>query len=353
MAVLLAFATLGGTASAAPASWTFSRTPHATPGLTQVSCPAARSCLALTEGDPEHVLQWNGRRWTVQSTSPRFAGSLDCPTTTMCVAVGLAGDRASADTWNGAEWTPSTVPGPGGYSELDGVSCVSATWCMAAGRGSRDAFFERFDGSKWTLVAAPMSLHGNAMYDVSCTSETHCVAVGVTFSCRTCHMATTRAETWDGEQWTATHAPPNLPGGANVLLHVSCGAPDRCLAVGQHDEGASNDPLVEQWNGHRWKLLTDPVPPGAMGSHVDDVSCAHGVNCVAVGTWYGPNGSGTFGQLIAAWNGTVWSYPDVEVHPSGWLHGVDCFDVRHCVAVGTDDRPNDRPLAFVGAPSTS
>jgi hypothetical protein len=63
----------------------------------------------------------------------------------------------------------------------------------------------------------------------------------------------------------------------------------------------------------------------------------------------GPDGTSTFGQLIASWNGTAWSYPDVEVHRQGTLHAVDCVDPKQCVAVGEDfGKSFYRPLAFVG-----
>jgi hypothetical protein len=173
--------------------------------------------------------------------------------------------------------------------------------------------------------------------------------VGVTFSCRTCHTSTARAEIWDGEQWTETRKPSNPGPKYNDLLHVSCGAPDRCVAVGRQSDADSDSPLLEQWKGRRWTLVPEPVPPGAAGSEVDEVSCARGLDCVAVGRFYSTSTSGAFGQLIASWNGTAWSYPSVEVHPRGDLHGVDCFDGRHCVAVGQDFAASFyRPLAFAG-----
>jgi hypothetical protein len=350
LAALLSIAVLGAPAAATPTSWRFTRTPtiaHRSVGMTSVSCATARSCLSLTYDGDMGALQWDGRRWSA-TAPPRFSADLSCATATMCAAVGGLGNRPSVDTWDGTTWTPNTIKGPGGFSALSGVSCVSATWCMAVGDSTGPALAERFDGSKWEIVDTPTSVRGQALWDVSCTSETSCVAVGVNVGCRSCNTATVRAETWDGEQWTVTRNVANPGPKTSVLTRVSCGGPDRCLAIGHRSDEDTYYPLVEQFNGRRWTVVPTPLPPGGLASDVDDVSCGHSVGCVAVGWWVGPSGRS---QMLATWDGTAWSYPSLEVHPQGELKAVDCSDARHCVAVGLDRDAGssfDRPLALVG-----
>lgn len=351
-AALLVSALAAMPVAAAPTSWR--ETPAPTVANTnvilgEVSCPAARLCVALTN-TADLAERWNGARWKTMP-GPRRSSDVSCPTPTMCVAVGGSANRPIADMWDGENWTASAPRKPGGSALLHGVACVSTTWCMATGSAHGTGFFERFDGTKWTLVAMPIlpKVYTAGFSDVSCASDSSCVAVGSMRKCRRCG-ALAIAATWDGAGWTLTHAPASPGPSSSALSHVSCGAADRCLAIGFSQDESFDYPVVERWNGARWRLEPSPLPPDAAGSHTENVACARKFDCVVVGSWYGPDdGPPLFGEMIATFDGSAWSYPTIPTLTRGDLFGVDCFDARHCAAVGQDFSSSFyRPLAFVG-----
>jgi hypothetical protein len=64
--------------------------------------------------------------------------AVSCPTVTSCDAVGVIGNRAVDDVWNGSTWRSSTVPGvPGEPSpsalEFDTLDCPAVADCFATG----------------------------------------------------------------------------------------------------------------------------------------------------------------------------------------------------------------------------
>ena len=95
--------------------------------LTSVSCPSASDCVAV--GDDQNAAgttdgtlaaHWDGTAWTVvPSPSPaKFSGltSVSCPSVRRCVAVGGASRSATGtvsplvEAWNGTAWTVQSAP---------------------------------------------------------------------------------------------------------------------------------------------------------------------------------------------------------------------------------------------------
>ena len=65
-----------------------------------------------------------------------------------------------------------------------------------------------------------------------------------------------------GSGWSVAPSPnPVIPTGQ--LFWVSCSAADSCMAVGAYVKalGAGVN-LAERWNGHSWRILPTPSPPG-------------------------------------------------------------------------------------------
>src|SRR6516225_1034972 len=186
VSVLLAAVVLAG-AAAIPASasvpasasapgWSVTPTPNPvipTGQLFWVSCPAARSCMAVgtyTKASGAGVTlaeQWNGTAWRIQpSPSPPGAAwsnllGVSCVSPSACEAVGITASRSGAQTalaegWNGSSWQLQPAPTPAGGGQLNGVSCTSRSACTAVG-GSPDgkALVERWNGSSWQIQSAP------------------------------------------------------------------------------------------------------------------------------------------------------------------------------------------------------
>jgi hypothetical protein len=88
--------------------------------LTAVSCTnAASQCMAVgTNGGSEYqphpafAERWNGRTWKVTAMPPTAIGlqGVSCPRPDRCIAVGTAGNLATAVAWNGKAWRLLAVP---------------------------------------------------------------------------------------------------------------------------------------------------------------------------------------------------------------------------------------------------
>ena len=137
--------------------------PDSTSMLNAVSCSSAASCTAVgfsdaSVGDVEHPLaeHWNGSTWTIQ-TAPDPAGTnqnplnaVSCVSSTACTAVGFAGAAATGSTstlaeqWNGSKWTIQSTADPAGVSSsLFGITCRSSAVCTAVGSSGDGALAEK------------------------------------------------------------------------------------------------------------------------------------------------------------------------------------------------------------------
>lgn len=215
----------------------------------QVSCVSTSFCLSADGFG--HVDIWNGSSWSAGPAVAGFSsvGSLSCVSATFCEAVGggPAGENAAA--WNGTSWTDQAVS-----AALAAVSCASASSCEAVGQshGPNDqpiTLAESWNGSAWAAQAipSPATTQGSTLGAVSCTSATSCTAVGQYQSSDVSDFGAflTVAEVWDGTAWSL-ESTPNPSATHNLLLGVSCGAPQVCTAVGQaSDQGGDDTTLIE------------------------------------------------------------------------------------------------------------
>ncbi|HVB43705.1 MAG TPA: hypothetical protein VNF47_13510 [Streptosporangiaceae bacterium] len=167
-------------------------------------------------------------------------------------------------------------------------------------------------------------------------------------------------------------AAPAAPAGFGVsqpasdsLSGVSCVRASFCMAVGGYTGGrGSRRPLVEKWNGRRWRVLNSPVRGG-----LSDVSCTSASFCMAIGagsevwngrTWrvlrtgsgmsslsctsarfcmaVGSAGPSITSNVSEKWNGRSWrmlSTPDPRCDQLCVLSSVACVSARFCIAVGS------------------
>ncbi len=264
--------------------------------------------------------------------------SAQCVSATYCVAVGsdTAGTSVPPftegdtliETWDGESWsiTPSPdVGGSGSVDVLDGVSCVTATDCLAVGYDSaggpgavRATLIETFDGTSWSIVASPDvggSSHSDALNGVACLSVTDCLAVGDDDNGTT---EVPLVESYNGTSWSVSSSAETGPG---YLTAISCTSAPYCVAIGL----ASGSGAAETFDGTAWTASSSGPPNGATA----DVSCVSATDCTAVGVDSGNHGGGAF----SLWNGTTWSDEPV-VKPHDDFHSVTCVTATDCVAVG-------------------
>jgi hypothetical protein len=131
-------------------------------------------------------------------------------------------------------------------------------------------------------------------------------------------------------KWTNVHAAAGS--GRNQLNAVTCATASFCVAVGLQDEGAGGEPLIEQWNGTAWSVITGDVPPASTNNTLNSVSCAGQSFCMAVG-------STETGALAEMWNGSTWAAttvtPPTDFNGAVYLSSVSCVAANSCQALGT------------------
>jgi hypothetical protein len=286
-------------------SWSIVASPNGYGGknseLFGVSCATANTCFAVgcyfcavRTGSSPLVERWNGKTWSILKTPDDFS-SVSCPSPTSCVAPGGA-----TLLWNGKTWSIASKLVPLGYS----LSCTSATNCLAAGNGP---IVQRWNGKTWSTVldAPPGNSFGIDFSGVSCASATYCFALGTAVTGLLGFSAV--ADRWNGGTWTNVAIPAY-----DVQDGVSCASTTNCFAVGWAYNGVINGPdaTSEHWNGATWSVVAAALPNGS-ASIFNAVSCTSPTNCVAVGSSYtalpSGNGFGPSTPLIEQWNGTTWA----------------------------------------------
>jgi hypothetical protein len=342
--------------------WALDSTPvppgAATSELTAVSCPSANACIAVgtysdsTDGSGEQLFAatLHGFDWTLLTPSvPAGAvqselNGISCLSATDCVAVGDysegTGTSTLAETWNGSSWTIQSTPNYSAYSGLSGVSCTSATACTAVGPG---AMAVRWNGTTWSQQTFAKPQQGTIpdLFKVSCTSATTCTAVGQHYIQG---VGNTAAEIWNGTSWKFEQVNVGSSYDTAYLADVSCSYPATCTAVGTyHDPVDGNRALVETV-AVQWQIQTTPVPSGAVGDSIQDVSCTSANACMAVASYVGENpGLMDFTEL---WNGDSWTTGSIPNPTVADLRAVSCTAAKACTAVGSDTADNQvEPLA--------
>jgi hypothetical protein len=269
--------------------------------------------------------------------------SVDCPSATVCTAVGAAKKGTVsvllAERWNGSGWAGQTAAKPAGANpRFEGVSCVAANPCFAVGyhsvNGTGKPLSEKWNGTSW-VIKAMQNPTSASVIDVSCTAGNACTAVGSFWNgTKTVPLA----QRWNGTAW-AQQTVPNPAGPQAGLRSVSCATTSFCVAVG----GAGGTPLIARWNGTAWALQTAPVPAGTESAELEGVSCTSASACTAVGAW---TGAGLYKTLALRWNGSSWvaqtpaNLPGTEFNQ---FYDVSCPTATACMAVGySHDDDNDR-----------
>jgi|SRR5579875_2706147 len=306
--------------------------------LTAVSCVSASFCEAVGDrkdsaGQDTIALaeQWNGTTWTLQPTvSPAQANSnglrmklaaVSCVSADFCEAVGTSSAASGGGTeqWNGTKWTLQTTAG----GALDTVSCTTADFCMAAGNYGHIDFW---NGTAWSDQTASLDF---IPVSLSCVSAEDCEAIGSPLG-----ESDDYAEQWNGTSWTP-QAVPEPSGGIGInLLAVSCTGATFCQAVGSYstESTAENLLLAETWNGTSW--AADPLPvPADPEAFLRGVACSGTDFCAAVGNQATPD---TFSTLAEVWDGTSWTQRSTP-NPGGnsRLFAVSCATAGTCTGVGT------------------
>jgi hypothetical protein len=189
-------------------SWSVQSTPNPSGAkgseLSGVACASAAACTAVgsytnSAGTSVTLAEArNGTSWSVQpSPNPKGAAAaslygVSCLSATACTAVGSYTNGTGtgvtlAEDWNGTRWSVQSTPNPKGAvaGELDGVSCTAATACTAVGyfgssAGTSGTLAEAWNGKSWSVQSTPDPKAATDSYlgSVACAAPATCTAAG-------------------------------------------------------------------------------------------------------------------------------------------------------------------------------
>jgi hypothetical protein len=302
--------------------------------------PHTRLAWAAGVSNAGLLLRWNGTRWQhVASSTTSTLNGVAAISRTDAWSVG----NDVILHWNGTRWRQVPSHGPAG--SLSGVSVTSRknVWAVGTYRSSV-APFDRtlilhWNGKSWKQVPSPNpDSYGNWLYAVAAVSAADAWAVG---TAGTGVGGPTLIEHWNGKAWKRVPS-PSPPGTGefddqNVLDGVAAISARSAWAVGTVEEfyddgGLNHDPIMEHWNGKRWRLVANPDP-------FPQETTLTGVTAVsATDAWAAGSTGGSQPILIDHWNGSAWTRGSApSVTGGGDLVAVAASPTRGSAwAVGTD-----------------
>jgi hypothetical protein len=159
--------------------------------------------------------------------------------------------------------------------------------------------------SGWTVVHSPnTSTNDNDLAAISGRSKSDIWAVGSLLPFPSATILKTLALHYNGTRWTRVKTPDFGPE-ANSLYGVAALPDGSAWATGIYDQasGHTGRALTEHWNGHTWGVVP-AANPGVSDDMLSSVTGVSDANVWAVGT-YG-DAAGFFHPLIEHWNGRRW-----------------------------------------------
>lgn len=265
------------------------------------------------------IEQWNGTGWNVVSspnigTGNNSLNSVAAFSVSDTWAVGAyqtskGANRALIEQWNGTSWNVVSSPKVGSSSILSSVAAVSANNVWAVGSyqtstGANLALIEHWNGTGWHVVSSPSLGSGDVVLSsVTAISANNVWTVGTYIPSSGTEQTLT--EQWNGKHWNVV-ASPNAASSISYLNGVAQIPGSKTLwAVGGYYTGVHYEPLIEQWSGTSWSIVSSPGA-GPDDNFLYTVAAVSADDVWAVGDYYDPN-SGNNLTLVEQWNGTSWN----------------------------------------------
>jgi hypothetical protein len=235
-------------------------------------------------------------------------------------------------------WVAQQPEQVGDYAtDFQGVEGVAADDAWAVGvdlfrDGSSSLLAEHYDGTSWTSVP-PAPVDG-ILFDVAAVGSADVWAVGAYRPVG--RWQRTLVEHWDGASWQVVPSPnPGPRTATNELRAVFALGPNDVWASGTtYTSDPPATPLVEHWNGRRWKVIPTPVDPGWKPNTSRGLTGLSGTSAEdvwAAGWTQGSSQSSTVQPLVEHWNGIAWSILPASI--DGFLGS----SFSSIAAVGPDD----------------
>ena len=141
--------------------------------------------------------------------------------------------------------------------------------------------------------------------------------------------------------WTVMPSPATTAVYNNYLHGVSCPTASFCVAVGEAQPAAAEQPIVESYDG-TWSMVAAPSAGSSVSNYLDSVSCTGPTFCAAVGIFYPAGLEQPFSEM---WNGTAWSIVPMPTPSAGknvYVSGVSCASPTFCIAAGGEQQVTGR-----------
>ncbi|HEU5438436.1 MAG TPA: hypothetical protein VFU88_04025 [Ktedonobacterales bacterium] len=254
--------------------------------------------LNYSAGAGALLMHWDGTTWSVvpsaQPAGAKFATLSGVAAIASDDVWAVGGQQIDDDGqrpapllvehWDGASWQivsspplpPSAAPNNGGsFTAVTRIPGTNQLWAVGdwhawinLGRGQ--PLIEHWTGTAWQVVpspALPKGAMGGGWNSVVALSVTNAWAVG-SYASKSSPMDHPLIAHWDGTRWQNVMANPDVYG--NLHSVAAAGANDaRAAGLLMTGPGASSGtghvvPLIEQWNGTSWQIVTTPaLPSGA------------------------------------------------------------------------------------------
>jgi hypothetical protein len=234
------------------------------------------------------------------------------------------------------------VPSPNeeGANWLAAVDASAGDNAWAVGyyigsEGVYETLSVHWDGLAWTLVETPNvgEETGDWLYGVAAVSPSEAWAVGYTAGRWDTYTSTTLVEHWTGSAWSVVPSPnPSKDPiyGANQLYDVRAFAPNNVWAVGWQWTPIGAAPLVERWDGRRWRESPTPDDEYRQLQALDGTSSS---DIWAVGHSF--NFDDGFQALTMHWDGRNWAVvPTPRLDDDIYLNDVSVVSPTNVWAVG-------------------
>jgi hypothetical protein len=248
---------------------------------------------------------------------------------------GIGEPQLETGTWKILSSPNSSLP----VNALGGIVVTSSTDAWAVGLGSSKEpvnqeipLIEHWDGQRWQVVPTPALPYGGILSSVISLAPDNAWAVGEAYNSQTFPLnnATTQAliEHWNGHRWSVVQSSVAGSEVSSLNKLVALSAND-IWAVGNYAGNIMTGgpiPLIEHWDGHHWKFISNP---STSGGGLSDIVALAPDNIWAVGG----NGSQT---LVEHWDGTQWRIipsPNTGM-PHNQLSGITAISANNIWAAG-------------------
>ncbi len=211
------------------------------------------------------------------------------------------------------------------YGTLYGVVAMphGVAWAVGGNETTGASVIERFTGGRWHVV--PNAVPDATLFDVSADGPHDVLAVGKVES------GVPFFQRWNGVTWRREPAAfPHAFESADLDAVIAL-SPTNAWADGSWLANDVVHPLVEHWDGVRWRVISSPTRSQGAG--------LASITGVAGNLWAAGHGAGDDGvnrTLIEHWDGTSWSVvPSEDPSPRfDTLNAIQLVDSRHIYAAG-------------------